>query len=59
MLRPLEAIGVAGGGVASGLVSVCSSLTSDLKIRIDLPSERAASGSFLAPNEQHEDGDND
>ncbi|SKU96072.1 Uncharacterised protein [Mycobacteroides abscessus subsp. abscessus] len=29
--------------------SFCSSLTSDLKIRNDLPSERARSGSFLAP----------
>ena len=40
---------VAGGGAASGLESACISLISDLKIRIDLPSERAASGSFLAP----------
>ncbi len=31
------------------LASFCSSPTSALKIRIDLPSERAASGSFLAP----------
>ena len=44
-----EAIGVAGGAAASGLESACISLISDLKIRIDLPSERAASGSFLAP----------
>ncbi|CFS60430.1 Uncharacterised protein [Mycobacterium tuberculosis] len=35
---------------ASALFSFCSSRTSDLKIRNDLPNERAASGSFLAPN---------
>src|SRR6201996_3655368 len=35
---------------ASDLLSVCISRSSDLKIRIDLPNERAASGSFLAPN---------
>src|ERR1700722_7665936 len=34
---------------ASGLLSVCISRISDLKMRMDLPSERAASGSFLAP----------
>src|SRR4029077_21243610 len=44
-----EAIGGAGGAAASGLESDCISLISDLKIRIDLPSDRAASGSFLAP----------
>src|SRR3954453_4510632 len=43
------AIGFAGGASASGLQSDCISLISDLNIRIDLPSERAASGSFLAP----------
>src|SRR4030088_2974125 len=44
-----DAIGVAGAADASGLESDCISLISDLKIRIDLPSDRAASGSFLAP----------
>src|ERR1700722_8038461 len=34
----------------SVLVSVCISRISDLKMRIDLPNERAASGSRLAPN---------
>src|ERR1700751_2652500 len=35
---------------ASDLPSVCISRSSDLKMRIDLPNERAASGSFFAPN---------
>ena len=44
-----DAIGVAGGADASGFASDFISLTSDLKILIDWPSDRAASGSFLAP----------
>src|SRR6201992_3852096 len=35
---------------ASVLPSVCISRISDLKMRIDFPNERAASGSFFAPN---------
>src|ERR1700753_2487220 len=45
-------VGDDAGLLASSSVfpSDCIFLISDLKMRIDLPSERAASGSFLAPN---------
>ena len=46
-------------GRVAGFCSTCNSLTSDLKIRIDLPSDRAASGSRLDPeqNDDHEKQD--
>jgi len=47
-------VGVVGGGVVVGAVADCSSSciadTSDLRMRSERPTPRAASGSFFAPN---------